>query len=181
MIQRCVLALGCLCLCILPATLHSQAIGAASRGGILTAGLGYTSADSDQNTKRIGGVTAFATFDLNNHLGIEADYHYISVNTPQDFGENSFEGGLRYAYRVGRFAPYLKALGGYGLAEYQGNDYIKPTSASYFEYGLGAGVDVRFRERWNLRGEYELQSWPSFGVHGLTPKLLTVGFGYRFR
>ena len=179
MIKRCALLLGCLCL--LPVALHSQAIGAASRGGIIQAGLGYTNADSDQNTKRIGGVTAFGTFDLNTHLGVEADYHYLSIATPQDFGENSFEGGLRYAFRFGRFTPYAKGLAGMGIAEYQGNDYIKPTSQSFFEYGLGLGVDTRIADRWFVRADYENQFWPSFGKHGLTPKMITIGFAYRFR
>ena len=51
---------------------HAQALPVATRGGILQVGGGYSNANTDEFTKRITGVTGYATFDFTPHLGVRS-------------------------------------------------------------------------------------------------------------
>src|SRR5580700_804315 len=74
---------------------HSQAMPTAVSHGALQAGVGWSYAEPDYGQKAIQGVTVFGDFDFTPHLGAEAEFHYISLETPTDLGENSVLVGPR--------------------------------------------------------------------------------------
>jgi len=185
MMKRCLLFLGsALALSTMTPNLHAQALPAASRGGLLQGGLAVTSVTPDETTKRIAGITGYATFDLTERFGVEADLHFTTLNTPQDFGENSYLVGARYVYRKKRYEPYAKVLIGIGTTVNQGTNYqtIPNTPGSFFIWGGGGGLDIRFAHHINVRAiDFELQQWPGFTPHGLSPTAISIGVAYRLR
>ena len=159
---------------------HTQALPTAVSHGAAQAGVGWTFANPDYGQKRIQGVTIFGDFDFTPHLGVEAEYHYISLITPTDLGENSFLGGPRVIFPHGRFSFYGKGLVGIGDINIQLEaDNPQGGSGKYFAYGAGAGVDYRLTRHIVLRGDAEYQHWNY--LHGLTPTVFTFGAAYRFR
>ena len=181
MMKCCLLAATCSF--FLPMALRAQALPSATRGGIVQVGGGITSANPDYTQKRISGVTAYATFDFGRHIGVEGDIHYVSILTPFDFGENTYEVGPRYVLRFQHLEPYAKVLFGIGSGQFQQGVYDGNVHTSkYFEYGAGAGVDLRISHNLNIRLiDVELQKWPSFPPNSLTPSLITAGVAYRIR
>jgi hypothetical protein len=161
---------------------HGQALPAATKSGELQVGFGLTSASTDLGTfSSIQGATIFATFDLNNHLGAEADAHILRINTPNDFYEDTYLIGPRYVLHYGRFNPYAKILAGFGsTGTVDEHPFVVNTPGNYFALGFGGGVDISLPRRFNVRVDIERQSWPGFPPNGLTPTLETVGVAYRF-
>jgi hypothetical protein len=159
---------------------HAQAVPTASRIGSIQVGVAGTIVSPDFGPSKIGQVTFYGDFDLPYNLGAEAVIHY-SVNTPSDVSENSYIFGPRYIYRHKRFAPYAKALFGVGHFGFQQGSYADPNTATYFEYAVGAGLDIRVKPHINIRAfDFEAQKWPHFGPHGLSPLSYTFGAAYVF-
>jgi hypothetical protein len=183
MIRRCLFALA-LSTAFGAITLqsHAQALPAATRGGLLQVGGTYTNANTDEFTQRITGFTAYATYDLTNHFGVEADLHFLDLITPHDFAENSYMIGPRYVYRHGRFEPYGKLLVGIGSTKAQSLYGNAPgTPGSYGAFAFGGGLDIHFSHHLQVRAiDYEYQMWPGFPPNGLTPTMISVGAAYRF-
>ena len=119
---------------------------------------------------------------MTSHIGVEANAHILTLHTPQDLGEDTYEAGPRFFWRKGRFVPYGKALVGYGsfiVQEIQDNP--GKFNATSFMYSLGGGVDIDFRHHITVRAfDLEYQKWPNFANHGLSPTIGTVGVAYRF-
>ena len=144
----------------------------------------YSNANSDLTSKRIAGVSAYATFDMYKNFGLEADVHLLSLWTPQDFAEKSYLVGIRYSRHIRRYQPYVKGLGGIGQTIAQQpyvTSFIQDTPEHFAAFAIGAGVDVRLPHNINLRAiDFEEQFWPAFDPHGITPKIISVGVAYRF-
>lgn len=161
---------------------HTQALPTATGHGGLQVGVGWSAAIPDYADNKIQGVTGFGDFDFTSNIGIEADVHYIALETPTDIAENTYEAGPRFVYRKGRFMPYAKAqagLGNFVVQEWQDNP--GRYSSSYFIYSFGAGLDIQVPHHIVIRAfDFEAQKWPSFG-NGLSPYVGTVGVAYRFR
>jgi hypothetical protein len=159
---------------------HAQALPTATAGGALQAGAGWSYANPDYGQKKIQGVTAFADLDFAQHLGVEAEYHYISLVTPTDLGENSFFFGPRFILPYNRFSLYAKVLIGIGdIAIQEVQDNPQGGAGTYLAYGAGGGIDYRFGRHFVARGDFEYQHWSY--LSGLTPTVATVGIAYRFR
>lgn len=160
---------------------NGQAMPTAVAKGLLQVGGGYTLVMPDYGQKNVQGVTAFADFDFRPHFGVEAEYHYVSLVTPTDLGENSFLVGPRFVYPRGRFSVYGKALIGIGdLVIQEVQDNPEGGAGTYLAYGFGGGVDIRVGKHIVVRAiDAEYQHW-SLGS-GLTPIAFTVGAAYRFR
>jgi hypothetical protein len=160
---------------------HSQALPTAVGHGSFQVGGGWTYARPDYGQKSIQGITGFADFDFTQHLGVEAEYHYISLETPTDLGENSFFIGPRVVLPRGRFSLYAKGLNGIGdidIQEFQDNP--QGGAGTYFAYGIGGGLDIRATQHLVIRAvDFEYQRW-SYQT-GLTPAVFTFGAAYRFR
>jgi opacity protein-like surface antigen len=159
---------------------HSQALPTAVAHGALQIGGGWTFAEPDYGEKSIQGATVFGDFDFRPHIGAEAEYHYISMITPTDLGENSFLIGPRFVLPRSRFSLYAKVLFGIGdIAIQETQDNPQGGAGTYFAYGAGAGIDYRLSKHIVARGDFEYQHWNY--LTGLTPAVFTVGAAYRFR
>lgn len=169
------------CVLSLASIAHGQALPTATGHGGLQAGAAYTFASPDYAQRKIQGFTVYGDFDLISHFGVEAEYHYISLATPTDIGENSFLIGPRFILVHGRFKPYAKAMIGVGdLVIQNPNDNIGHPGGTQFAYALGAGLDYQITKHIVIRPvDYEYQHWSY--QDGLTPSVLTFGAAYRFR
>jgi opacity protein-like surface antigen len=168
------------CLLSFAAIGHTQALPTATGHGGLQVGGGWTYGMPDYGQKNIQGVTAYADFDFLTHVGVEAEYHYISLITPTDLGENSFLVGPRFVLPRGRYSLYAKGLIGIGDINIQEvEDNPQGGAGTYLAYGVGGGIDYRVWKRVVARADFEYQHW-SYAT-GLTPTAVTIGAAYRFR
>jgi len=160
---------------------HSQALPTATGRGGFQAGGGYTIASPDYAQRKIQGFTLYGDLDLAYHYGVEAEYHYISLGTPTDIGENSFLIGPRFIYRHRRLSAYGKGMIGIGdLVIQNPNDNVGHTGGTKFAYALGGGVDYQVSHHFVVRPiDFEYQHWSY--ESGLTPMVFTFGVAYRFR
>jgi len=189
----CIFAFAIAALVLSSSSAHAQAMPAASRPGLLQAGITLSDANTDELTDRIVGATAFADFDFSPRLGIEADVRFLTLNTPQDFGEESYMIGLRYVYRSdnsssmlgGRILPYGKVMAGIGktIAEEPYVAISVPgTPGSYAAYAAGGGLDVRIPYNLSIRAiDFEYQMWPGFKPNGLSPSVISIGIAYHIK
>lgn len=160
---------------------HGQAIPTASRLGSIQLGVGGTLTNPDFGQSNIGQITFFGDINLQYNIGLEGVIHY-SVNTPDDVSENSYLIGPRFILRHKRIDGYAKVLFGAGHFGLQSGSFADPNTATYFEYVLGGGVDVRATRHINIRAfDFEVQKWPTFAANGLTPLAGTIGVAYVFR
>jgi hypothetical protein len=142
-----------------------------------------SNADTDEFTSRISGITGYVTFDIKQHIGIEADIHMLSIITPNDFAERTFLGGARYVWHRGHLDPYVKVLAGIGQTYIQqpSPTYAPGTPGTYMVIAAAGGLDIRISHRINVRAiDFEYQKWPSYVPNGLTPTVITCGVAYRF-
>jgi len=186
MMKRCILALSIAAPMLAPSAAHAQAMPAATRPGLLQAGITLSDANTDELQKRIAGASAYATFDFNEHLGVEADIHLLNFDTPQDFAEESFLIGLRYVDRIHeRYEPYIRAQAGIGKTIAQ-EPYVAlgtpGTPGTYGAYAFAGGLDIRIPYNLTVRAiDYEYELWPGFKPNGLSPSIVSVGIAYRIR
>ena len=136
--------------------LHAQAKPAASRAGDAQIGAGYVAfgkSDYEQDTFR--GFAAYATFDFNTHLGVEAEFHQINASSGDESYQRTYEIGGRYFRTYGPLVPYVKVMIGRG-------DFNYPHSLADLSYNMfagGAGADVKLGENFRVRADYEFQKW----------------------
>jgi len=179
------IALSSLVILFAPAV-HGQAMPTATgRGGGFQVGAGVTYGKPDFGEKWIGGVSGFADYNVLPHVGLEANVHFLTLKTPEDLGEETFEAGPRFFWRKNRFTLYGKGQIGLGrFVVQESNPFYnagKHNSSSWM-YSVGGGVDINFRHHITLRAfDLEYQSWPNCANNGLTPAIGTVGVAYRFR
>ena len=168
-------------LCVTSPRAQAQALPTATARGNLQIGAGYTYAKPDYGNVSIKGASAYADFDFSTHIGVEAEFHYISFVTPTDLAEDSVLVGPRLILPYGRINLYAKALFGTGdLVIQEAQDNVGRQAGYYFAYGFGGGVDIRATNHLNIRAiDVESQHW-SYQT-GLTPFVLTIGAAYRFR
>jgi opacity protein-like surface antigen len=169
------------CVLLLASNAHGQALPTATGGGGIQVGGGYTFASPDYAQRKIQGFTLYGDLDLKIHYGLEAEYHYISLGTPTDIGENSFLVGPRFVYPHKRLKVYAKGLLGIGdLVIQNPNDNVGHPGGNQFAYALGAGVDYQITRHIVVRPiDFEYQHWSY--QHGLTPMVYTFGVAYRLR
>jgi hypothetical protein len=159
---------------------RGQALPTASRIGSIQVGVGGTLTNPDFGQSNIEQITFFGDYNFAHNLGAEGVIHY-SVNTPSDVSENSYLVGPRYILRHKRFEPYAKVLFGVGHFGLQSGSFANPNTATYFEYAVGGGLDVRATHHINVRAfDFEAQKWPGFATHGLSPLSYTFGVAYVF-
>jgi hypothetical protein len=159
---------------------HAQALPTATSAGALQVGGGWTYANPDYGQKKIQGVTGFADLDLGQHVGAEVEYHYISLITPTDLGENAIFVGPRFILPRNKFSLYAKLLVGIGdIAIQEVQDNPQGGAGTYLAYGAGGGIDYPIGRHLVARGDFEYQHWSY--INGLTPTAFTAGFAYRFR
>jgi len=173
--------IGCFA-CVLSMTtwMHAQAVPTASRVGSIALGVGGTIINPDFGQSKIEAITFFGDVNFLHSVGVEGVIHY-SVNTPSDVSENSYIIGPRYIWRHKRVEGYAKALVGVGHFGLQQGSFANPNTATYFEYALGGGIDIRVARHINIRAiDFEAQKWPGFHPNTLSPYGGTIGVSYVF-
>jgi hypothetical protein len=156
--------------------LFAQAIPTASRPADLQIGVGYAAARPDYVLQTFQGLTAYADFGFNLHLGVEAEFHQVNATTGNRIFERTYEIGGRYYRSYGRLNPYVKAMIGRGDLNYP----YGQADLSYDMFAGGVGADFILGPCLRIRGEYELQKWRSFPNGGLAPQIVTIGIAYHF-
>jgi opacity protein-like surface antigen len=161
---------------------HSQALPTATGGPIsVQGGAGVSFANSDYTTQYVKGVSFFASADLAAGLGVAVEYNDNNLVTPQDLGETSFMGGLRFTVKKKSFRPYVKVLAGLGTVHLSQGYFLTNATQSSMALGLGAGLDYRLSEHFFVRAiDFEYQDWRNFPPNGLSPYVITIGAGYRW-
>lgn len=160
---------------------HSQALPTATGHGQLQVGAGWSIASPDYAQKKIQGISGWADFDVTQRIGLEGEFHYLSLETPSDIGENSYLVGPRFIFRRSRFNFYGKGMLGVGdLVVQEAQDNVGHPGGTNFAFAVGGGVDVAVKRHIYVRPvDFEYQRW-SYQT-GLTPWVLTFGAGYRLR
>jgi opacity protein-like surface antigen len=180
MLKKLTTLISLACVLSLTQLAHAQANPTATALSNLQIGGGFTYARTDYGQRGDKGLTIFGDYDLGLHWGAEADYHYVSVQTPDQVSENSFTVGPRFIYRKHHFKLYGKGMIGLGHISAP----LTPTNRltaneTDFLFAGGGGVEYLIGSHLTLRPvDVEYQRW-SFRT-GLTPLVMTVGAAYRF-
>jgi len=167
-------------------TTSAQVVPSADRGGDrLWLDAEYSNINASfpyQSNQRLSGIGAFADFNWNTHLGVEADARFMPFGGFYGETESSYLAGPKFYYsRLGKFQPYAKGLIGVGRIHYP----FDIGDATYLSIAPGAGTNYRIGHNWSLRGEYEYQMWldsPGYAnepAHQIRPNGFQVGFAYR--
>jgi opacity protein-like surface antigen len=171
---------------------RAQVTYSASEGKLpFTVGAGVSNFSDDwgyQNPRQVG-ITMWVDWRLPfmphalKGLGLEFEGRDTNYDTPSYLTGHRMDtalGGPVYQFRrIGIFRPYVKYLLGIGSIDFpNGTLYSHDTRTVY---APGGGADVRFWNRFSVRGEYEYQFWHQiFGQNDLTPNGFTVGAVYDF-
>lgn len=130
------------------------------------------------------GLGTFGDFNVRGRFGAEGEARWLRWDGEGGQVESTYLIGPRYrVIEWHHFALWLKFLAGVGSITtegYPGPDTLKGT---LFVYAPGGSIDYRLTRRLSMRGDYELQKWPSFAVlppdtHGLTPNGFSFGLAY---
>ncbi len=158
--------------------LHAQASYTATRSTRIQAGVGVLVLKNDYADAYNKGLTLFGDYDFCRFAGIEADAHFGGLVAPDQIGENSYLAGPRFTYRHRKATVYGKVLIGRGSITNQ----FSNLTASFNAFSYGGGVEYRLAHKLNLRlFDAELQKWPNFESHTLSPVAVTVGLAYILR
>lgn len=160
----------------------AQAVPDAEKGrASLWAGAGYSQFQPDFGPNTMGGFTAFADMNFG-RWGVEANLHFLRVNSFHNETESTYLAGPRYfVFPMGRLRPFAGVLFGVGDIHYP----FKIGNGSYFAFAPYGGVEYRLTRRVALRADYQYQFWPAApGIagepsHGLTPNGFTAGAAWR--
>jgi hypothetical protein len=166
-------SLGLMC-----TTSGAQSAPTADRIGDLQIGGGFVLASSNYNftPSRLLGGAFYTTFDKRNHWGGEFDFRQSKPTQDSTVYERTYEIGPRIFVRSGRLAPYGKVLIGRGVYNFSHN----VANVAYNMYTFGGGADFRALRSWNVRADYEYQTWMGFPIQNLHPSVVTIGIAFHF-
>jgi len=179
-INRSCIILSISALFVLVPSLHAQAVYAAQQNFRLQAGVGGLYLDNDYSPKNAEGIAFWGDADFTHYksilIGAEVEVHLGGIITPDDIGENSYLVGPRFSYRKRRFTGYGKLLVGRATISSQ----LLNLSSSYNVLpAFGGGLEFRANRKWNIRVlDVEMQQWPNFEPHTLSPISAVVGVSY---
>jgi hypothetical protein len=154
----------------------AQSMPTATRAGDLQIGAGFTFARSGYNftPTHLFGENFYATFDLRNHWGVEADFHNVTAD--KSVYERTYEIGPRFFFTRQGVTPYAKVMYGRGVYNFPNS----VANVAYNIYTFGGGVDLHITRSINVRGDYEYQNWAGFPLGTLHPSVGTIGVAYHF-
>lgn len=148
-----------------------------------TVGGGFSNFDVGANLGRMDGITAWVNWrvpvhtPILNRVGVEVEGREINFQKPSSLERMRQEtglGGLTLAlpgYRC--LHPYAKYLLGIGGIYFANGGYDHDTRKVL---APGGGVIIPLHRAWNLRADYEYQSWHHlFNEEYLHPNGITVG------
>jgi outer membrane protein OmpA-like peptidoglycan-associated protein len=146
------------------ATANSQSMPNVASAGYerfdVSLGYNYIRANAPPGgTERFGlnGGYASAAYRLIGGLWLDGEYARVHADTISMLGQNltlnTFAGGPRYGFQMGRMRPYVQAM--FGVA--RASDSYFPTGASYttsassFMMKAGGGIDFNLNHRFAVR------------------------------
>jgi hypothetical protein len=171
-----------LCVGFTAGAARGQATPTALRLGDLQVGAGFAFAQSI-NTQAIpstrlslSGAFTYVVFDVREHFGVEANLRQLTDTDGSHISQRTYDIGGRYVRHYGNnlLNPYLKVLVGRGIYNYPHN----VAKLAYNVYTGGGGVDVSVKSFFNVRLDYEYQTWLSFPRGDLHPGALSIGIAY---
>lgn len=163
------------CVCV-PAA-RAQVNPSGDEGGLTISAGGLGSGYSLQyGNRKMFAVTAVVDADTRRRLGIEGEGRWIEFRQTAKVHAETYSGGVRYHFNVGRFQPYVKGLIGLG-------DFNFPYNLATGHYLIvtgGGGLDYRLNARIHIRAaDVEYQDWPQFTYGNMTS--IGVSAGVRVR
>jgi Outer membrane protein beta-barrel domain len=167
-------------LVLIPASAKAQAIFAARESFRLQAGFGAMYLNNDYSDRAAQGVAFWADADFGHFRGIiigaEAEAHLGTIITPDDIGETSYLVGPRLSYQRRKLTVYGKLLVGKATIT---NQLFHLSSSYNVAPAFGGGIEYHVGHKWNVRAfDVEVQQWPNFEPHTLSPLSVTVGVSY---
>ena len=134
---------------------------------------GYTLQYGDRKNL---GITGWVDADTVHRFGVEAEGRWLEYHQIANVHVETYLGGGRYHFDVGRFQPYAKGLVGVGEFTFPYNY----ATGGYLVIAPGAGLDYRLSHRWSVRAvDFEYQYWPQFTYGAMTSVGITTGLRYR--
>jgi hypothetical protein len=156
-------------------SLHAQAVYTAEQKTRIQVGGGMLALNPDYTTGYVIGFSAWGDYDFSKWVGVEVSSHFSEFITPGDTTENSVLVGPRVTYRRQKLTAYGKALVGRATITNQDNG----NSSTYNIIAYGGGVEYRLFRKINIRAiDVELQNWPDFLPHSLSPMAISIGASY---
>lgn len=153
-----------------------QAVESANAGSAhLTVGGGASGMVVGYGNRFMVDATGWVDADTIHRIGIEGEGRWIHFNQTADVHAETYLGGLRYHFNVGKLQPYVKGMVGFGQFNFPYNF----ASGNYLVAAGGGGVDALFTRRWSVRTEFEYQDWPQFTYGSLSIYGFTMGLRYR--
>jgi opacity protein-like surface antigen len=165
-------------------SLHAQAVpSATARQFSLTAGgtfslfqpdfVGGTSAQTNGQSLFYGidGPAVFVDVRFRRWVQFEAEGRWMRFNVRSTstvsgslnvnaVPEDNYLVGPRIPFRVGRFTPYAKILGGYGVTNLLNVNQVAGNSLSGYMLAYGGGTDYRLTKHLSVRLiDFEYQQW----------------------
>ncbi len=169
------LAVVVACYC-LPAA-RAQVSPSGDEGGLtISAGALGSGYSLQYGNRKMFAVTAIVDADTRRRIGIEGEGRWIEFRQTANVHAQTYSGGVRYHFNVGRFQPYVKGLIGLGDFNFPYN----LATGHYFIVTAGGGVDYRLNARIHIRAaDVEYQDWPQFTFGNMTS--IGVSAGVRVR
>lgn len=156
----------------------AQAAEAANEGhAFLAVGGGASGYEVQYGSRKLLGLTAWVDADTIRHFGFEGEGRWLEYHQRANVHAETYLGGVRYHFNVGRTQPYVKGLAGIGLFNFPYNF----ATGRYFVIAPGGGVDYRLSRRWSARADFEYQYWPQFTFGSMSSVGATVGMRFRIR
>lgn len=153
-----------------------QSQESATAGGVsLWVGAGVSGYYLQYGAVKNLGITGYVDADSVRRLGIETEGRWLDYHQTSNIHAETYLGGLRYHFNMGRFQPYVKGLAGIGEFNFTYNY----AHGRYFVVAPGAGLDYRITRRLSARVDGEYQYWPQFTFGAMSSGGVTVGLRYR--
>jgi hypothetical protein len=167
-------------LVLIPASAKAQAIFAARENFRLQAGFGAMYLNNDYSDRAAQGIAFWVDADFGHFrniiIGAEGEAHYGTIITPDDIGETSYLVGPRLTYQRRKMSVYGKLLVGKATIT---NQLFHVSSSYNVAPAFGGGLEYHVSRKFNLRAfDLEMQQWPNFEPHTLSPLSVTVGVSY---
>ena len=120
------------------------------------------------------GVTGYFDADSIRRFGFEAEGRWLEFHQNNNIHAETYLGGPRYHFNMGRFQPYVKGLAGLGYFNFTYNYAY----GRYFVIAPGGGLDYRLTPRLSVRADGEYQYWPQFTFGPMSSGGLSIGLRY---
>lgn len=125
--------------------------------------------------RRMLAVTGWVDGDTIRRFGVEGEGRWLDFHQTAQVHAETYLGGVRYHFNIGRMQPYAKALAGFGNFNFPYNF----ATGRYFVVEGGGGLDYKLSRRWIVRTELEYQDWPQFTYGNMNSYGVNVGLRFR--